>query len=697
MITFPLRVRVLALSLVAATLPLAGLHAAPTIYADAIGDISTNVSTGGGTLDIVKMEVSDTTNNVIFSLTVNGSVVTTDWGNFMVGIATGSTTNTNTGNGWTRPIDLNTAANGGMTHWIGSWVNSGGGSQFWTYTPGSGSGGTGTNWSGPTGLVSYSFATNSGTNTSTINYTVSKASLGTTNLGDVIQFDAYSSGSGGGDTAIDALSNPNIAVTGWGQAYTSSVTTGLSSYTLANSASLITNTVTYSVDMNVQISIAAFDPFFDFVSVAGSYNDWTSGVDLLADTNNDGIYEGTFPAAAPSGTSVAFKYYINGNAETNSNRTFAVGTDPAPPPLILPTVFYNNNPGFRDVTFSVDMTVQETIGNYNGTNDVLVSGAFNNWDTTGTLSNVLTPGTNGVFTGTISIGGEPSASVPYKFYSVGMPNGGYENDPNRELILPAVGVATNLPVVFWNNQTNVPQIRNVTFSVDMSVQEQLATFNTNTGTVRVIGNFNGQNYETGNTNYNLTNVGAAIYNGTFAIQGDAGTTNQYKFFTPDHPPMTNNGYEVVNPNDLFENRTWVLGLSNVLQTLPTVFWSNDNGDSEFTTWLNGAPTNAATVGLYSIGGATGPTSNDSIPSVTALSSNLLSITAIVRTNDTNVVVIGQATTNLATGPWLTNGVTMTNAGDQSGVPAGNARQVFSIDRGTNSQLFLRLEAILSTP
>ena len=77
MITHPPRVRVLALSLVAAAFSLVGLHAQPTIYSDTIGDISTNISggnPGGGTLDIIKMEVSDTTNDVIFNLTVNGNI-----------------------------------------------------------------------------------------------------------------------------------------------------------------------------------------------------------------------------------------------------------------------------------------------------------------------------------------------------------------------------------------------------------------------------------------------------------------------------------------------------------------------------------------------------------------------------------------------------------------------------------------------
>jgi len=113
----------------------------------------------------------------------------------------------------------------------------------------------------------------------------------------------------------------------------------------------------------------------------------------------------------------------------------------------------------------------------------------------------------------------------------------------------------------------------------------------------------------------------------------------------------------------------------------------------FTTWVAGGPTNAANVGKYAIGGATSPTADDGIASQTAVTSSNLSITAIVRTNDPNLDVFGEGITNLSLGSWSTNGVTMTIPGDQSGVPAGTERQIFSVPRTNNSQ-FLRLDAIL---
>jgi hypothetical protein len=188
---------------------------------DAIGDIDPGISTGGGTLDIVSMEVSTTATDVTFALTVNGNISTTDWGNFMIGIATGNTAGTTTGNGWARPINLDSPV-GGMNYWIGSWVNAGGGSQLWTYNN------TSTSWEGPVSLAGYSFTAGA---TSLINYTVSLASIGVTGP-QTIYFDAYSSGGGGTDGAVDALSNPNISITQWGDSYTSSTATGISSATV---------------------------------------------------------------------------------------------------------------------------------------------------------------------------------------------------------------------------------------------------------------------------------------------------------------------------------------------------------------------------------------------------------------------------------------------------------------------------------
>ena len=50
-------------------------------------------------------------------------------------------------------------------------------------------------------------------------------------IGDTFSFDAYSSGGGSGDSAVDALANPNYAISSWGQPYDSGASNSFS-YTL---------------------------------------------------------------------------------------------------------------------------------------------------------------------------------------------------------------------------------------------------------------------------------------------------------------------------------------------------------------------------------------------------------------------------------------------------------------------------------
>lgn len=776
------------------------LQAQPTIYADAVGDISTNVSTGGGTLDIVKMEVSDTEADVLLNLTVNGNITNTSWGNFMIGIANmkaAGTTNAN-GNGWGRPIRLLASETNGMTHWVGSWVNGGGGSQLWTY-------GT-TNWSGPVGLSGYSHTTNSN-GTSTISYVVSKASLGVTN-GDTIYFDAYSSGSGGGDSAIDALSNPNISVTNWGAAYTSSTNTGISSYLLNNSALVIPQDITFTVDMSYQIYIGNFDPEVDFVTVAGSFNGYDYTENILAPIAPESpVYSGTVAVTAPASSMVSYRFAIFdiGLFEAfpeNLTRSFQMPEGP----LSLPLAYFDNIQGVRDVNFSVDMSVQIELGAFDPeTQDVLVRGSFNNWDTNNALTD---EDEDGIYTGTVSVVGLEGQALFYKFYMTGLGDAGYESISNREVALELnedgePEPAQIVPLVYFNNQDSVPQSRDVTFSVDMSVQIELGTF-TEGGVVKVTGSFN--DWSTGGETYQLTDQGGNIYSGTFPIGGAEGATVQYKFFSPD--VTTNGGYELINPDNLFENRTFVLGPSDEPQDLGLVYWSNqtgppqsrdvtfsvdmsvqvglgtftpdgivkvtgtfngwsteggtyeltnlggniysgtfpvegdegsvisykffspdvttgsgyetisnrsaelgpdgtpqdlglvfwndDEGGMNFDTWSGGQPATPELVLKYAIGGASSPTA-DSTASVTGINATTLSITAIVRIDDPSLAVEGETTGNLTTGPWTTVGVTVRGADqgvDQTGVPEGCERKVFSVERDGNTKKFLRLKARL---
>jgi hypothetical protein len=211
------------LNLLIAAATMIGINSAfaAQTYTDVIGE---TINPASGTIDFVGAEVSNTATDLVISLKVNGNVGTTDWGKFMIGIATTKTNGTTSGNGWNRPINISAPSGKGMDFWTGAWVDGGGGSELYKYTSGTPTG----SWSniGSSNQQIGTYATGK----SLLTYTYSLATLGVT-VGDTIYFDAYSSGGGGGDGAVDALANSAQSIAGWGDSYTSSGS-NLNSYTL---------------------------------------------------------------------------------------------------------------------------------------------------------------------------------------------------------------------------------------------------------------------------------------------------------------------------------------------------------------------------------------------------------------------------------------------------------------------------------
>ena len=68
---------------------------------------------------------------------------------------------------------------------------------------------------------------------------------------------------------------------------------------------------------------------------------------------------------------------------------------------------------------------------------------------------------------------------------------------------------------------------------------------------------------------------------------------------------------------------------------------------------------------------------------------------MVRTDDPALTVGAEAVNDLA-GTWGTGGtINVTTAADQSGVPAGSTRKVFTVDTTGAARKFLRLTATLA--
>jgi hypothetical protein len=110
------------------------------------------------------------------------------------------------------------------------------------------------------------------------------------------------------------------------------------------------------------------------------------------------------------------------------------------------------------------------------------------------------------------------------------------------------------------------------------------------------------------------------------------------------------------------------------------------------------PTNVGSDGLtylmkYALGGTN---TNDRVAwPIVSMNGSTLTLTANVRTNDTNLAIVGQSTTDLAA-TWTTispnsNGVASTNTNNNSSVPAGCQRRDFTVNGGSNNRTFLKLK------
>lgn len=115
-------------------------------------------------------------------------------------------------------------------------------------------------------------------------------------------------------------------------------------------------TVTFQVNMSF---VGALDP----VSVAGSFNGWSAGVDVLTDQGGD-IYAGDVLFTAGTNPSQEYKFVNGGNWEDAiGNRTLTI--DDSSPTMVLPVVWFNDqNPDDYtdiDVTVTVSVDVADSV------------------------------------------------------------------------------------------------------------------------------------------------------------------------------------------------------------------------------------------------------------------------------------------------------------------------------------------------
>ena len=222
-------------------------------------------------------------------------------------------------------------------------------------------------------------------------------------------------------------------------------------------------------------------------------------------------------------------------------------------------------PANRAVTFSIDLSRQIAAGTFSAsTSAVEVWGTFNDW---GNFTNKysLTSNGSGTYSGTYVVPGAAGSISRYKFVTFDGNNTlSWEPGSDRVLVMGANGQPISLPVAYLG------EVRPVTFSVNMGVQAALGRFTHGTDKVFVAGNDVAGGWDPGTE---LTRVGSTdVYSGAVFVSNVEGVSSSYKF-------RVNNslGYEGdVNPDPAADTRTFTLGVRDLAQVNPEVYFNNLN-------------------------------------------------------------------------------------------------------------------------
>jgi hypothetical protein len=336
-------------------------------------------------------------------------------------------------------------------------------------------------------------------------------------------------------------------------------------------------------------------------------------------------------------------------------------------PQTASTVYFNNDSGqTRQVTFAVDMSVQEQIGNFNPATGVVQLRGLGGFGDT--QAQALTrEGTTLTYSGTFAVPGDSTTDFAYKFWATGAtfevinPN---DTFINRTLTLGASGTPQTAPTVFFSN-VSLPPPSGLSYtpsSASGTVGTAIGSLTpTVTGTV---------------TSYSVSPAlpaGLFISPSTGVISGTPTAVSALDTYTV----TAANGTGTTTATVTIEVATAPVG-------------------STFAGWSGGATLDAANLAKYAIGGASS-LSVEGVQPTSALDGTSLSITAIVRTDDTTLTVVGQAVTNLA--DYASSELVVQVEGDATGidqtdVPAGCTKKKFSVARGDAGKKFLRLKAAL---
>lgn len=221
----------------------------------------------------------------------------------------------------------------------------------------------------------------------------------------------------------------------------------------------VTVDVTFSVDLDVQAVLGAFDPDAMGVEVRGDFNGWAGGLTLVRQ-GATAVYSGTFAITGTQGAVLGYKFHVTGAGGLGAeliSRSVVLG--PNGNLQILPRVYFDNRgPVDPDipacpVTFSVDMSAQIALGNFDPGSMTAGVVAYV-YDFVERLE-LVRVGTNGIYSATHAISGLAPDPVGYLFRYQNGSTAVVESavSPVRAFQLGEAGIPIQLPTAFFNNQT----------------------------------------------------------------------------------------------------------------------------------------------------------------------------------------------------------------------------------------------------
>jgi hypothetical protein len=111
----------------------------------------------------------------------------------------------------------------------------------------------------------------------------------------------------------------------------------------------------------------------------------------------------------------------------------------------------------------------------------------------------------------------------------------------------------------------------------------------------------------------------------------------------------------------------------------------------FASWSGNAAVTSDLVYKYAFGAADKNSAEQKMTS--SIANGTLSLTAVVRTDDSKLVITPKSASTLGTWSATDPVISVVNAADQTGLGTGLVRKVYSVERGIDSKRFLKLEAV----